>query len=233
MTAGGVLLASNEDAQAGVHDALKTLAQPGVASRVAALTAAATPLGRRVAGLAKDVIAKLGAQAETLIARIGRTAEGQAFLQRQLERLRQPHDGVAEDVAKAIRERGTLKIDADSQARALTDAEERLTTNRATAPQNPKAFGTDFDGHGVHVRPVSGKGHISLELKDGKLRGFSTDGVTQDQVRAAELKVLGDRDFRRQLAEQIKQGLDLKPGKDAAKIAGAREFLEYLQALGI
>ncbi len=233
VAAGGVLLASSEDAQAGVHDALRTLAQPGVASGVAALTAAATPLGKRVIGLAKDVVAKLGPQAETLISRIGRTSEGQEFLQKQLERLRQPHEGVANDVASAIQKRGALKIDAGSQARALTKEEELLTTNKATAPQNPKAFGTDFDGHGVHVRPEKGKGHVSLELKDGKLTGSSTDGATADQVRAAELKVLGDRDFRRQLGEQIEQGLSLKPGKDPAKIAGAREFLEYLRTLGI
>lgn len=73
--AGGVLLATSDEAQAGVADVRQTIGRPGVAAGTA-LVVASQFLGGRVAGLAKEVVGKLGDQAETLLARLGRTNGG-------------------------------------------------------------------------------------------------------------------------------------------------------------
>lgn len=129
-----------------------------------------------------------------------------------------------------------LNIDSGSRAiesSQLSAQQRRILEDSANKIDNPRALSTDFNGNGIHVRPADGKSHIQLGFKDGKLEATSKDGATASQREAAKLRLLSEPEFRGQLARQIESGLASKAPADAAKLAEAQQFLQYLKALDV
>lgn len=141
----------------------------------------------------------------------------------------QPH---AEGSVAAQRvARPTVQVHPESQARTLSQTEQRILDNPANRLDNPRAFSSDFNSNGIHVRPADGRSHIRYRFEEGRLSVSSTDGATGGQLDAARLRLLSDGQFRTQLSEQIRSGLDRMPPRDPAALRQAQDFLGYLDTL--
>lgn len=98
---------------------------------------------------------------------------------------------------------------------------------------NPRAFDTDFRSNGIHVRPANGgNGHIQYSLRQGHLHTESLDGARALEGPARQ-RLLGDPQFRQDMAQQIRNGLQNDPPRDPAAIQRAQQFLIYLRALDL
>lgn len=128
--------------------------------------------------------------------------------------------------------RPAVQIHPDSQAIGeLSQQQRRVLQDPANRLDNPRAFSSDFNSNGIHVRPADGQSHIQYRFEDGRLAVSSADGATAGQREAARLRLLSDAPFRQQLGDQIRSGLDRMPPRDPGALRQAQDFLGYLDAL--
>ncbi|MBN9415337.1 hypothetical protein ABS71_18740 [bacterium SCN 62-11] len=198
---------------------------PGL--RQAAALGAMVRLGR-AARHAEQAARVLGHAPDSAAQRqLGRMAENPDRL-RHLDGPRPPAEGSVPPPVS----RPALQIHPDSQAIGdLSQQQRRLLQDPANRLDNPRAFSSDFNSNGIHVRPADGQSHIQYRFEDGRLSVSSADGATAGQREAARLRLLSDAPFRQQLGDQIRSGLDRMAPRDAGALRQAHDFLGYLDAL--